>query len=347
MARQLRINFPGALHHAMSIGNDGIDIYRDDRDRQLFLDLLAEEIGRSKWILHDYALMGNHYHLTIETPEGTLSHGLHRLLGRYAQRFNRRHHRRGHLFGGRFKSVLVEKESYFLALSRYVALNPVAAGFVARPEDWRWSSYSARVGLQKAPSWLTLEPVLSRFGTDLATQRSGYRDFVEAGIGDERDLMNEVVGQMYLGTEEWIEKVQKVVDEEERSEEHPRAQVHPGRPGLEDVVEAAAKVFNVTREEIARGRGTLERRIVAYIAFEDGLIPLRAIAKELGVTSAGGISNLVSRCRTDLVEDTTVRDLVEGCRNVMRRRPPPFGLPRINPPLTARRYHRAPSRTRH
>jgi putative transposase len=102
MARQPRIDYPGALHHVMSHGNDDSDIYRDDVDRLLFLQFLAEEISRSKWILHDYALMGNHYHLAIEAPEGTLSTGMQRFLGRYAQKFNKRHRRRGHLFEGRF-----------------------------------------------------------------------------------------------------------------------------------------------------------------------------------------------------------------------------------------------------
>lgn len=346
MARQPRIDYPGALHHVMSHGNDDIDIYRDDADRLLFLQLLAEEIKRSKWILHDYALMGNHYHLAIETPEGTLSTGMQRFLGRYAQRFNKRHRRRGHLFEGRFKNVMVEKESYFLELTRYLALNPVKAGFVAGPEEWPWSSYRARVGFEKAPPWLTLGPVLKRFGPDLARQRKEYRNFVEAGIEDQRDLLDEVVAQMYLGTAAWIEKVQKVVDEEERSEEHPRAQVHPGRPELGDVVEAVARTLNTTPEAIAEGRGTLARGMVAYIAFEDGLIPLRRIAERLGVTSAGGISSLVTRCRRDLAVDSADRDLVEACRTGMRRSPPPFGFPRLNPPLTARRYHHAPSRPR-
>jgi putative transposase len=347
MARQPRIDFPGALHYVMSHGNDTSDIYRDDDDRRFFLELLAEEISRSRWILHDYQLMTSHYELTIETPEGTLSTGLQRFLGRYAQRFNKRHHRRGHLFEARFKSVLVEKESYFLELTRYLALNPVKAGIVARSEDWPWSSYRARIGLEKAPSWLTLEQVQARFGSQPATQKKAYRQFVEAGIEDQRDLLSEVVGQMYLGSAAWIEQVQKVVDEQERSEEHPRAQVHPGRPELDDVLKAVARTFDQTPESIVAGRGTLERRIVAYLSFEDGLIPLRRIAKHIGVTSAGGISSLVARCRRELLDESHVRDLVENCRKVMHRRPPPFGFPRINPPLTARRYHRRASRTRH
>jgi putative transposase len=132
MARQPRVEYAGALHHVKSRGNDGIPIFRDDEDRMLFLDLLAQEIVRSCWVLHESCLMTTHVHLEIEMPECPLSTGMHRLLARYAQRFNKRHGRRGHLFQEWFKNVLVE-ESYGLELSRYIALNPVKAGIVAPP----------------------------------------------------------------------------------------------------------------------------------------------------------------------------------------------------------------------
>ncbi|HEX7705643.1 MAG TPA: transposase [Thermoanaerobaculia bacterium] len=135
----------------MSRGNDGIPIFRDDEDRMLFLDLLAQEIVRSCRVLHGCCVMTTHVHLEIETPECTRSTGMHRLLARYAQRFKKRHGRRGHLFQERFKNVLVEKESYGLELSRYIALNPVKAGIVGRPEEWAWCSYAPRAGFSNCP----------------------------------------------------------------------------------------------------------------------------------------------------------------------------------------------------
>ncbi|HEY0140192.1 MAG TPA: transposase, partial [Thermoanaerobaculia bacterium] len=184
----------------MSRGNDGISIFHDDRDRQLFLDLLAEEIVRSRWILHDYCLMGNHYHLSIETPECTLSTGMHRLLGRYAQRFNRRHQRRGHLFEARFKNILVEEEAYGFELSRYIALNPVRAHLVARPEEWKWSSYAARAGFAEAPRWLSVDPLLSELGLERDTQQREYRNFVLSKIDESDTLMDNLTAQIFLGT---------------------------------------------------------------------------------------------------------------------------------------------------
>ena len=346
MARQPRVEYAGALHHVMSRGNDGIPIFRDDQDHQLFLDLLAQEIVRSGWILHEYCLMTNHYHLEIETPECTLSTGMHRFLGRYVQRFNKRHGRRGHLFQERFKNVLVEKESYGLELSRYIVLNPVRAGMVARPEDWRWSSYAARAGLARCPEWLTIDPLLSQFGVDRKSQQRAWRNFVLEKVTATEDLLDRAVAQVYLGTPSWIDRIQERLDQFDRSEELVRTQVHPGRPELEDVVDAVAKTFDTTVEAIAQNHGTLERRLVAYFAFEEGLVPLRRIAKRLGLTSAGGISGLVSRCREEITRSLEVRSLADACRGRMRRRPPPFLFPPEVPPVTARHYHRAVSRSR-
>lgn len=346
MARQPRVEYAGALHHVMSRGNDGIPIFRDDEDRQLFLDLLAQEIVRAGWVLHEYCLMTNHYHLEIETPEPTLSTGMHRFLGRYVQRFNKRHDRRGHLFQERFKNVLVEKESYGLALSRYIVLNPVRAGIVTRPEEWTWSSYRARAGLAPCPPWLTIEPLLSQFGADRTTQQREWRNFVLEGVACIDDLLHRAVAQIYLGTESWIDRIQALLDESEKSEEYRRTQVHPGRPGLDDVLHAAAMTFDTTSAAIVQTHGTLERRLVAWFAFEEGLVPLRQIAKRLGLTSAGAISTLVSRCREEIGRDPEIRALADACRGRMRRRPPPFLFPPATPPVTARHYHRAAARSR-
>lgn len=343
MARQPRLEYAGAIHHVMSRGNDGIPIFRDDEDRALFLELLAEEVVRARWILRDYSLLGNHFHLKIETPECTLSVGMHRLLSRYAQRFNRRHRRRGHLFQERFKNLLVENESYGLELSRYIALNAVRAGLATRPEEWQWCSYAALAGFVPRPSWLAED--LRGLGPDRITRQKEYRAFVLAGINATDDLLDRTISGMYLGTPAWIDKIQALLDESERSEEHTREQVHPGRPDLRDVLEVVAATFDTTIESIQTTRGTLERKVVAYLAFEEGLVTLRSIAEQLRLRSRSAVSNLVSRCRREIVTDPEVRSLAEACRQRMRRRPPPFSFPPQVPPLTARGYHRAGPRS--
>jgi len=130
MARPLRLSYPGALYHVTARGNARQAIYTDDADRQMFLLVLEDVETRYHWLCHAYCLMDNHYHLLLETPQGNLSAGMRQVNGVYTQRFNRRHGRVGHIFQGRFKAILVERESYLLELCRYLVLNPVRAGIV-------------------------------------------------------------------------------------------------------------------------------------------------------------------------------------------------------------------------
>ena len=160
MARPLCLEFPGALYHLTARGNSQQAIFLDDGDRQHFLRLLGREVQQQQWRCYLYCLMGNHYHLLIETPEHNLSRGLKRLHGIYTQWFNRRHQRVGHLLQGRFKSLLVEKERDLLELCRDVVLNPVRARMVREVGEWSWSSDRATAGLQDTPDWLDVPAVL-------------------------------------------------------------------------------------------------------------------------------------------------------------------------------------------
>ena len=141
MSRPLRLEFPGALYHVTARGNARADIFLDDEDRDRFLLLLKDEIIQQGWRCYAWCLMDNHYHFLIETPEANLSRGMQRLNGRYTQSFNRIHQRVGHIFQGRYKAILVEKESHLLELCRYIVLNPVRAGMVDDVSQWQWSSY--------------------------------------------------------------------------------------------------------------------------------------------------------------------------------------------------------------
>ena len=151
MSRPLRIEYPGAVYHVTSRGDARRPIFCDDKDRLLFLEVLASIVSRFHWLCHAYCLMNNHYHLIVETPEGNLSRGMRQLNGVYTQRFNRRHRKPGHVFQGRYKAIVVEKESYLLELCRYVVLNPVRAKAVETPEAWNWSSYRATAGSTDIP----------------------------------------------------------------------------------------------------------------------------------------------------------------------------------------------------
>ena len=157
MARPLRVEYEGAVYHVTSRGNAREDIFLDNRDRSRFLEMLGDVVARYGWICHAYCLMTNHYHLLIETPEANLSRGMHLLNGVYTQWFNRRHKRVGHLLQGRFKAILVEKESHLLELARYIVLNPVRAKMVRSVRDWPWDSYRATSDQSDVPEFLTVD----------------------------------------------------------------------------------------------------------------------------------------------------------------------------------------------
>ena len=151
VSRPLRLDHPGAVWHITARGNERKEIFRDDHDREAWLALLAQTVDLFDWRLHAYILMGNHFHMVVETPAASLSRGMRQLNGVYAMRFNKRHARVGHLFQGRFHSELVQKDSHLLEVLRYVVLNPVRAGRAAGAHDWSWSSYRATAGLEPAP----------------------------------------------------------------------------------------------------------------------------------------------------------------------------------------------------
>lgn len=230
MARPLRLEFPGAIYHLTSRGNARQKVFFTDTDRQLFLDTLAAVVSRYSWICHAYCLMANHYHLLVETPKANLSLGMRQLNGIYTQAFNRRHRRVGHLFQGRFKAILVEKESYLLELCRYIVLNPVRVKGNLKTGSWKWSSYRATAGLAPAPGFLQTDWVLGQFGKKRAQAQKRYREFVKEGL--ESRPWEELKGQIYLGSEEFIERH---APRDQRLKEIPRAQLRAAKPSLERI----------------------------------------------------------------------------------------------------------------
>ncbi|MHB8789155.1 MAG: transposase [Desulfobulbaceae bacterium] len=232
MARPLRIEFPGAVYHVTSRGNARADIFLTDSDRQAFLDVLAGVIEKYNWLCHAYCLLGNHYHLIIETPDPNLSLGMRQLNGVYTQAFNRAHQRVGHVFQGRFKAILVEKGSHLLELCRYVVLNPVGAGMVAKPDDWRWSSYKYTAHGGKAPEFLTNDWVLGQFAERKVAARQRYRKFVTQGLTSSSHPWGKLVGQVFLGSEKFVARMREKLGDRQDIKEIPRAQRYPGRPPL-------------------------------------------------------------------------------------------------------------------
>ena len=223
MSRPLRIEFAGALYHVTSRGDGQKDIYLNDQDRRDFLSVLGSVCKRFNWTVHAYCLMSNHYHLLIETPDGNLSQGMRQLNGVYTQHFNRTHDRVGHVFQGRYKAIIVQKDSYLLELSRYIVLNPVRARMVRSVKDWPWSSYRASCGMTSSPEWLSTDWLLSTFAKTRKVAIERYRDFVAQG----KNLPSpweHLKNQIFLGDEQFVEDMQCKLNLNQELSEIPRAQ---------------------------------------------------------------------------------------------------------------------------
>lgn len=211
MVRPLRIEYPGAVYHVTSRGDRREPIAKDDVDRSLFLDVVGQAVQRFDARVWAYCLMGNHYHLVLHTREANLSRLMRQINGVYTQTFNRRHRLSGHLFQGRFKAILVDRDSYLLEVCRYVDLNPVRARMVKRPEAYTRSSYRALAGLASRPDWLDAQPLYDQIAPGKSAERAAekYAEFVAQGKGVQ--LWDEHLRQqIYLGDDAFIVRMQKL-----------------------------------------------------------------------------------------------------------------------------------------
>ena len=233
MARPLRLEFACALYHVTSRGDRREDIYDSDADRELFLSILGDVCERFNWECHAYCLMSNHYHLLIETPDANLSKGMRQLNGVYTQSYNRSNDKVGHLFQGRYKAILVEKESYLLELARYIVLNPVRAEMVRSARDWPWSSYRATCGQVVKPDWLNTDWLLASFGKTKGRAIKGYKAFVSQGKGLPSPW-SALRNQVFLGTERYLEEMQVLIDTGKELSEIPSSQRRPKPKELDD-----------------------------------------------------------------------------------------------------------------
>lgn len=225
MARPLRLELAGGLYHVTSRGDRREAIFLNDADRLVWLEVFAQTCKRFNWVCHAWCLMDNHYHIVVETIEGNLAQGMRHLNGVYTQTFNRTHKRVGHVFQGRYKAIIVEKDGYLLELARYVVLNPLRAGMVKDIADWHWSSYAAMLGTQAAPEWLQTDWILGQFSSQRRRAINLYIDFVRAGVGLP-SVWEQLSGQVFLGSDRFLKRMQAMSDKATIGE-IPRAQRRP------------------------------------------------------------------------------------------------------------------------
>jgi len=283
MGRPVRIEYVGALYHISSRGNERKKIFLDVEDRIRFLNLLREYHDRYGILIHSYVLMDNHYHLILETPMGNLLKVMHGINGGYTGYFNRKYKRVGHLFQGRYRAILVEKESYLLPLSRYVHLNPVRAGLVRRPEGYRWSSYRGYIGREREEDWVEYAWALSQFAESRKRGGWRYKAYVEEGLkGELESPLKSVYGQVVLGGGDFVQRIKGVLK---------------GRLLSAEIIDKG-------------GRANTPRKVVLYLAQRYTGLSNKEIGERFGGIEASAVSKASARVKEEMALDKKLWKLV-------------------------------------
>ena len=280
MVRQLRIEYPGALYHVTSRGNDKKDIFRSIKDREKFLSYLSSASERHGALFHVYCLMSNHFHLMLETPLGNLSRIMKHINGSYTTYFNVKHKRAGHLLQGRYKAILVQADTYAAELSRYIHLNPVRAKMVPSPEEYQWSS-CRRYLEGTEPSWLSTSLVLGYFGTEVEDRRRNYRDYLFEAIGKESpDPLAGSVASTILGNDDFVRDIrEKYLDGKEKDRELPALRDLTRGPDIAEI--------KAVSEETFPKNARLARMAGIYLCWRFSGAKLKEIGKLYGISESG------------------------------------------------------------
>lgn len=282
MARPLRLEYPGATYHVMNRGNAGLKTFSKEIDYLTFIDKLGSLSEDFRVDIRAFCLMENHFHLYISTPEGNLSRFMQSLLTSYTVTKNRRDRRSGHLFQGRFKSIVVEDELYGSEVSRYLHLNPVNlrkyknVDITVKQEhirEYSWSSYAMIIGLKTCPNWLKINATLCRWGDKLREQQNNYATYVEEGLLKKiNDPMAVAAARMILGSEGFVDGLRRgltaVSEKINIKREHSQENQLRSWVSLDDLISTIGKTFTIERDQLLQcyNRGCYARQVAMYLA---------------------------------------------------------------------------------
>lgn len=304
MTRPLRIEYPGAYYHITSRGNERKNIFLHKVDRNKFLSYLRSSSLRYGAIIHAFCLMGNHYHLLVETPRGNLSQIMRHINGAYTIYFNVKHKRRGHLFQGRYKAIIIDVDSYAGELSRYIHLNPVKAGIAKMPENYNWSSYSCYIGRKKKPDWLTTDFILHYYGNDNKQAIRNYQKFVAARINTEYDSpLKETIASTILGNEDFTEFIKdNFLGHKKKDRDLPAINQLRDAPDIRET-------HNKVRDAVGNDNSSY-KKITLYLLHKNSGLSLKEIGEHFGIgESAVSVSS--KRFETTLKKNKKLRKQIE------------------------------------
>jgi REP element-mobilizing transposase RayT len=323
MSRKPRIEFTGAIYHVMSRGNRREPIFLDDRDCGLFLETLGEACAKTGWLVHAFVLMGNHYHLLLETPEANLVTGMKWLQGTYTQRFNSRHRLFGHLLQGRYKALVIDREGgkYFQTVGGYVHLNPARARLFDLKEDsledYKWSSYPLYLQPNRRPSWLAADRLLGSLGTeDHAAGRKWFRDFMQNRVAAiakgmvPDDDWKEIRRGWCLGSEsfrvEMLQKIDVILEGKKRSSYNGEEVKHHDEAEAERYLVEGMAILGLNKQALhSLKKGAKEKAILAWYIRANTTVSRRWLAERLVI----GDESRVSRMAGDAKRNKEYADL--------------------------------------
>lgn len=321
MARPLRIQYEGAVYHVSCRGNERKEIFKDEEDRKAFLNLLKDSLKTYSVILYCYVLMENHFHLLLETPLANLSEFMRQFNITYTSYYNRRHKRIGHLYQGRYKSILVDKESYLVILSRYIHLNPVRTKQIEKAsltekqrylKSYRWSSLLGYINHAKRCSFIDYSMILDAYGGDNDKSRNAYWRAISNDLSRGIDIKEKIVGQSILGSDKFINWVkEKFLGKETR--EIPSMKKILSYKVKDEIIKAICAEIEKGFDEIIKEKGTL-RQVAMELLYRAGGLKGTEIGEIMGVDYTT-VSQGRKRLKEKLTKDKNLSLLIRSIEN--------------------------------
>jgi putative transposase len=313
MSRPLRIQYPDAWYHVMNRGRRSEVIFQEKKDYSTFIDLLKEAVDLWNVRVSAYCLLSNHYHLLVQTPKANLSRCMRHINGVYTQRFNRSHHVDGQLFRGRYKSILIDADSYLLELIRYIHRNPVESGMVKNLEKYPWSTHQGYLSDAKKWGWIYKDFVLSMFSDDKTISRTRYREFVSRESPEE---INVILGKKklpsVLGNEGFMERMRRTFSADKRHVEVPESRSLA--PDVKRIKEVVCRSYNMEKEALIvtrRGMANEPRNVAIYLMRHLRGDSLEEIGREFGIAKYSSVSSVIERTKAMIAKDRKLRHRVE------------------------------------
>jgi REP element-mobilizing transposase RayT len=306
----------------MSRGNERQDIFRCDDDRKMFLDLIGDFSERFEIDMFAYVLMDNHFHLLLRTRQANLPKAMQWLGTTYTRKFNNRHDRSGHLFQGRYKSILVENDQYLLHLSCYIHRNPIRAGIISRLADYPWSSYLSYGYARKTPKWLDTSLILNLMTNSRTDPHLEYREKVQQYSDETKNIWEDVENGLIYGSEDFVTDIRSRFLSEDKNPELPQCNQIAKTITTRELLNNAAAALNFDLKAAATGKRVTpedkdKRDLLIFLLWESGRLTNKEIGSYFGLTYSS-VSRRVAKTRKRLPQENELNNTFEKLKSLIK-----------------------------